>query len=533
MASGGRKELAAAMSAVFANRSLRRLQLAWAGAITTDGAQNIALAVYAYQAAGVGGVGVLGLVRSIPAAVVGPLTGGIVDRFRARVPGVVLAIRAVLFAVMAVALALDAPLALTFGLAAVETAVYSLYWPAQAALLPALASTPHELTAANVTATIIENGGALAGPVLAGVALAFAGASAVFTGCAVVGGLSAVAVVRLRAGSPHRDAQRPTDILAGYRTLTHERDPRSIISLYLAQTFCLGALNVLVVVVALRVLQAGQDAVGFLTGAVGVGGLLGSTVAIALVGRRRLAVPFGLALLLWGGALATVAGAPGRISAVLLLSAVGAANALGDVTALTLLQRVVRERVLGRVLSIVEGLWWAMLGFGGAVAALLIGAVGARTALLVTGGSLALLAVTRTAALRGIDDRAAVPVRQIRALEKVPMFAGQSPLAIERLAFDLVSVTAGPGEVIMRAGEPGDRFYMIDAGTVRVTRAITVTLGPGDHFGELALLNDAPRNATVEALDDVRLFALDRADFLSAITRRSSGRDGAAIMAAR
>src|SRR5205823_3782982 len=163
------------------------------------------------------------------------------------------------------------------------------------------------------TSTIIENGGTLAGPVLAGVVLAFAGAAVVFAGCAVVLALAAVAVVTLRAGDDGRGEHSSTDMLAGYRTLIRERDPRLIMVLYLAQTFCLGALNVLVVVIALRLLAAGQDAVGFLTGAVGVGGLVGSTGAIALVGRRRLAVPFGLALLLWGAALATVAGAPGRL----------------------------------------------------------------------------------------------------------------------------------------------------------------------------------------------------------------------------
>lgn len=203
----------------------------------------------------------------------------------------------------------------------------------------------------------------------------------------------------------------------------------------------------------------------------------------------------------------------------------GGCTAVVDVCAINLLQRIVKERLLGRVLGVVEGAWWGTFGVGSVAAAALVDAVGPRTAMAVIGGLLAAVGVASTRVLGSVDSRAQAPERELAALRAVPLFAGQPPLALERMAQQLVPVTFAPGEGIVVEGEAGERFYMVDAGAVQVwgPAADGVELGPGAWFGEIALLHDVPRTATVRAVTPVRLFALDRDAFLAAVTTHPPG----------
>lgn len=514
-------QVLAGLTASLRNADLRRIQLAWALCTTADLAQEVGLAVYAFSAGGVAGVGLMGLVRALPAATIGPLASGLADRHRReRVLLGLLASRAVLLGAVAGVLVVGGPSAAVFVLAAVDATAYAAYRPAQMALLPDLARTPEELTASNVVVTATENLGGLVGPGLSGVLLAVSGPGAVFAGSALLTGAAAAGATGVRPETRPRTATKPTRdaMFGGFQTLLQNSGPRAVLLLYLAHTLCFGALNVLIVVSVLELFDLGQGAVGVLMAAFGAGGLGGSVVALSLVGRSQLAGPFRLALVVWGAALALDSLVPHVLVLGGTLAVTGAANAVVEVCAVNLLQRIVRERVLGPVLGVLEGVW-GMFGLGSVAAAALVHAVGIRAGLATTGGFLVAVALITARALAAAEAKTQAPERELAALRGVPMFIGQPPLALERLALTLDPVSLSAGEWVMHKGDPGNGFYMIDEGTVSVSAdAGPVELGPGDWFGEVALLADVPRTASVQTVTPVRLFALERDDFLAAVT---------------
>jgi MFS family permease len=524
-----RGQLAESLSAfrdVFRNADLRRLELAWAGSVAGEWSYVVALAVFAYQAGGATAVGLVGVIRFLPSAVAAPFTALLGDRYpRARVMLGTDIVRAVALAVAAAAVFADAPAGAIYGLAGFVSLVSTAFQPAQAALLPSLARRPEELTAANVASSTIESVGSFAGPALGGVLLAVTGTGVVFAATAGTFAWSALLVARIGAGErKEREVAvgggRARTALAGFRTIGSEPRLRLLVGLYAAQTLVAGALNVLIVVTALELLDLGESGVGFLNSAVGAGGLAGVVVALALVGRRRLASDFRLGLILWGVPIVLIGVWPEQASVFALLALLGVGNTLVDVAGLTLLQRAVPDEVLARVFGVLESLVVGTIGLGAVAAPLLVAMLGIRGALIATGALLPLLAVLTWRRLARIDTALAVPERQLALLRALPLFAPLPAAAIEHLAASLIPVTAAPGAEIIRQGEGGDRFYVVAEGEVDVAvdGAPGARLGPGDSFGEIALLRDVPRTATVTAAGEASLFALERDEFIAAVT---------------
>ena len=524
-----RGQVAESLSAfrdVFRNADLRRLELAWAGSVAGEWSYVVALAVFAYQAGGATAVGLVGVIRFLPSAVAAPFTALLGDRYpRARVMLGTDIVRAVALAVAAAAVFADAPAGAIYGLAGFVSLVSTAFQPAQAALLPSLARRPEELTAANVASSTIESVGSFAGPALGGVLLAVTGTGVVFAATAGTFAWSALLVARIGAGErKEREVAvgggRARTALAGFRTIGSEPRLRLLVGLYAAQTLVAGALNVLIVVTALELLDLGESGVGFLNSAVGAGGLAGVVVALALVGRRRLASDFRLGLILWGVPIVLIGVWPEQASVFALLALLGVGNTLVDVAGLTLLQRAVPDDVLARVFGVLESLVVGTIGLGAVAAPLLVAMLGIRGALIATGALLPLLAVLTWRRLARIDTALAVPERQLALLRALPLFAPLPAAAIEHLAASLIPVTAAPGAEIIRQGEGGDRFYVVAEGEVDVAvdGAPGARLGPGDSFGEIALLRDVPRTATVTAAGEASLFALERDEFIAAVT---------------
>jgi len=517
---------------VFRNPNIRRIEGAWAASIIAHWAYGIALAVYAYRDGGAAAVGLIGLVRFLPSAVASPFAAVLGDRFRReRVIVCAELTRAVLLAATTVAVMMDGPAVLVYLLAGLVAIAYSAVRPAQAALLPSLAKTPQELTAANVTSSTIESLGIFGGPAIGGILLAATSPDVVF-GCAAGAFLlAAILVSRVRVEKQPEPRERRggvlTEFTAGFVTLAREKGLRILVLLLICQTLVAGALNVLIVVTALQLLDLGEEGVGFLNSAVGIGGLFGAVLSAVLIGRR-LTSNFLIGILLWGIPISLIGVFPEPAPALVLLAFVGLGNTLVDVSAFTLLQRAVPDEVLARVFGAVQGLWVATIGIGAILAPLLIAAVDIRGALMITGALLPVVAILLRSRLSELDA-VPVPEGRLALLRAIDLFAPLPAPTLESLAGSLVPVRVAAGEEVFRQGDIGDRYYIVAEGAVDVVadgRVVAVT-GEGGYFGEIALLRDVPRTATVRAKSEVELLALDREDFIAAVTGHAASADAA------
>ena len=517
----------AVLADVFRSPELRRVESAWAGYYIADWSAFVALSIYAYDFGGAAAVGLLGLVRALPAALGVPAGSAVADRTRReRVLFFVQASRAVALAASAAVVAVGGPHWAVFLLAGITAGLGAAYRPAQLALVPLLARTPQELVATNVSGSILEGLAVLIGPALAGILLTFTGADVVLAICAAISAWAALLVARISSGPyvPARGSGAIADLSAGLRTLAREPNTRLIIGLFASQTFVRGLLNVLLVVTAFRLLDIGQSGVGFLNAAFGAGGLLGGMAGLALVSLRRLARPFAAGLVMWGVPLTLIGIWPHTSWTVVCLAVVGAGNAVLDIAGFTLIQRGIDDAVLARVFGVFEVLVIAALGAGSIVGPLLVDQLGPRSALVVAGSILPVLTIFTFPRLRAIDGAVVIPERQLRMLQSIPLFSPLPPTTLERLAAHLAPVAAVAGTELVREGDAGDLFYVVEAGHVEVTRAgCRVTdLGPGDYFGEIALLRDVPRSATCTAKTNVELYTIDRERFVSAVTGNST-----------
>jgi MFS family permease len=345
---------------------------------------------------------------------------------------------------------------------------------------------------------------------------------------------SAVLVAGLRppAAAPRRASAARwvgREALEGFRVIFRERDIRLIVGLYAAQTLVAGALNVLVVVAAVELLGLGTGGVGFLNAAVGIGGLVGVALTFALVGRRRLAGDFGVGIVIWGLALVLVGLWPEPALALLFLGLLGVGNTLVDVAGVTLTQRAVPEDILARVFGALESVLVGALALGALVAPVLIEQLGIRTALIVTGALLPLFAGLAWGRLRRIDRSAAAPDRELALLRGIPMLAPLPAVTLEQLALALEPVRVPARAEVFAQGDSGDRFYVVADGAVEVAvdGKQTRTVEPGGWFGEVALLRDVPRTATVRTTEDTELFALERDRFVAAVTGHAGSAEAA------
>jgi MFS family permease len=517
---------AAAFASNAVNPNLRRAQLSFLAAWTAEWAFTVALGIVAYRDGGATAVGLVGLLRMVPSAIVAPLAAPLADRGRReRVLVLVSTFRGAAIAAAAIVVAFNGPVLIVYVLAALATVVATLYLPAHSALLPSLCRTGHELASANVVRGFLDSVATLLGPLLAAVILEFTGVSVVFAVAAGASLAAAAILLGLRYVAPPRPAapgavHLMAEAADGIRTIVRNRDLALLNGLAIAQTFTRGALTVFTVVVAFDLLRTGEPGVGTLTAAVGAGAVLGSLAASLLVGTRRLARWFGVGIALWGLPIVLIALFPRRAAALGLLACVGFANALVDLGLYTLMDRLAPNDILARVFGLQESLVSLTVGLGCLVASVLIDLTGVRVAMAAIGSLCPFLVVATWRRLKHPDRYVVELDDEIGLLRGVPMLQPLPLPAIEQLARGLDPVHVSARQAVIRQGESGDRFYVIEKGRADVIGGdrLVTTLGPGEGFGEIALLRRVPRTATVRAATDLDLYALRCDRFLPVVT---------------
>lgn len=467
------------------------------------------------------------------------------DRYpRERVLLVGYLVQAFVFGAAGAGMLLGAPAIAIYIAGAAAAAALTVIRPTQGSLLPSLARTPEELTAANGLSGTVEGAGLLLGPLAAAVILGFSEPGAVFVAGSVacvaasllVRGLPRSAKPALRldvgasAGAPGAVDAVPdahVGLAAGRRLLGSAGDTRLVVGLLGLRMLTSGAVDVLFVLLALEVFRTGESGAGILNAALGLGTVVGGAATFTLVGRPRLAPALALSAVAWGGAIILVGTAAPAWMAPALIALGGIGYAACDVTGRTILQRVTPDDVLARVLGGLEGIGLVGLALGALMVPILVTFIGIRATLVVVGLVLPAGVGMAWIGLRRIDDTAHVPIRELRLLRHSPVFAPLPPPQPETVARRTRWITMATGERVIREGDPGDRYYVIESGRMRVTRLgqeLRVLQGTGVGFGEIALLRDIPRTATVTAIEPCVVLALERADFLAAVTGHEEAR---------
>jgi MFS family permease len=520
----------------FANPGLRRVQLAWMSTMVGQWAYYIALAVYAFDVGGAAAVGLVGLIRTIPAAVAAPFVGLLSDRYaRERVMLFAQIGRFLMLVISAAALAAEAPAWVIFLGAGVMTVLGTAIKPAQAAMLPSLASTPEELTAANVTFSSVESISLFTGPALGGLLLAVTDESVVFLVAAGGAAFAAFLVARVSAERPARAPREQraegflSELSAGYKTIGSEPGLRVVAGLWTAHWLVAGAVHVLLVAAALELLDIGEAGVGLLSAAIGVGGMVGTFVAFGLVTGERLAINFATGLLIRGGALALVGVWPEPAVAYTLLFINGIGNTIIDASGSTLLQRMIPDEIRARVFGALQGMLILGLGVGTILTPVVIELVGVQGAIIATGALLVGLTLLSIPTLSGVRPPSPVPEETLELVRSNALFAPLPEATLEYLASKMATVSHPAATAVFHQGDAGDRYFLIEDGQVEVTvdGHVASTLGRGEGFGEIALLRDVPRTATVTPTTDVILLALERDEFLAAVTGHAESAEAA------
>jgi MFS family permease len=520
------RDTAGSVRSVFRHRALRRIQLALAGSMIGDWAYATAVVVWAYGVGGAKAVGIWSASRYVLMSLTAPFAAGLADRLpRKQVMIASDLIRCLFVVVAAICIAGGTPSAPIYILATLVAMLGSVFRPAQMAIMPSLADEPEQLTASNGLSSTVESLAFFVGPALGAALVAATDVQTVFYVNAATFLWSAALVAPIRPRVAESDGGEDGDgggalaqMLAGFAEIRHSRDLLLVVYLVCAQTIVAGASTVYTVLWAVGILDTGARGVGYVTAVFGIGALLGGFFALSRVSRNKLAADLAVGVALWSVPLLLVVAWPSPFAVFAASIVMGFANPLVDVNFVTVIQRITPDRVLGRVFGAFEGAVIGTMALGAAVMPFLVEWLGLRPALtviaLVVGAPIPLLIPL----IRGLDRRTREP-DGLALLRRLPIFRPLGPTALDSLARQLNRVPVAAGTVVVTEGDIADRFYVIESGRVAVTHGAQFVRheGPGDYFGEIGLLRDVPRTATVTADQDAVLYSLGRTEFLDAI----------------
>ena len=509
------------LAAVARNRCLRRALPAYLLFNVVEWATWIALLVWAYDAGGVTGASLVAVVQLVPGIVLAPVLAVRADRLpRGRALALGYATQGTAFLGASAALGLGAGFWVVVGFATLASVALGATRPVHHAMLPEVAETPEELTAGNAASGSLEAAAVVVGPLASSALILVGGVPGVLGVMGALMLLAAALVAGLRtptpAGGGEMEAAHVTE-----RVTEVLRDPTArVLTVLVAGEYVLvGMLDILLVVLALDRLGMSDAGPGLLNAMIGVGGLVGSAVALVLVGRWRLVPVVALGGIAAGVPVALAGLTESALVAAAVITVCGCGKVVFDVGARTLVQRLLPPRLLTSVFGVQESVMDAGLAIGSLVAPGLVLVAGPSGALVLAGLFLPLLVLATAVPLRRLDRRAVVPRDVADLLRGVPFLALLEPGLLDRLAREARTTVAEAGDRVVVEGDRGDRFHVIESGTVEVTIAgeHVRDLGPGQWFGELALLRDRPRSATVTARERLTLRSVDRDTFLGVV----------------
>lgn len=507
---------------------LRRVMLGYLVFNVSEWAVYLTLLVWAYGVGGVHTASLLALLQLVPSALLATPLSVLLQRY-SRTTALVLgyAAQSVTLLVLAGALFADLPFAAVAAVSVVTAVAVTLTRPAHHALLPEISETTEELTAGNAASGTVEAVATIVGPLASGLLLTVWVPGGVMLVMGLGAGLSVLVLLPLlRRGSASPRPVVARDKGAG-KAIRSDPAARLLCALVAAEYVLVGMMDILLVVLALDVLDMSEAGPGLLNSALGLGGLVGAVFTFVLVGRQRLAPAVVLGAVGVGVPLALASLVPGPVVAVVLIAACGAGKLFFDVANRTLIQRLLPDRLLSAVFGLTETLMMAGLALGTLVAPFAVQVLGGRGAFVLAGVFLPLVALLAATRLRALDAATVVPVDVLAGLRAVPFLAVLAPRVVERLALEARVVDVEAGRPVIVEGDPGEDFYVVVSGSVRVTQRgeYVRDLGPGSWFGELALLRDTPRTATVTASTDLRLWAVGRQAFLTSVGVNETSRD--------
>jgi CRP-like cAMP-binding protein/predicted MFS family arabinose efflux permease len=516
------------------NPQLRTLMATWTAFQTGTFAHSVLIVVFTFSAGGVAAAGAATVLRVLPGGLLGPLAGALANSPRPQLHlSLGIGARCVAMVATVGAVLGGAPVGVVLGLVAADSLMAAAVRPLHGALVVRLADTAAEAAAANAATSSLHSFSALVGPALAGLAVGLAGVGLAFVvpAAAFVAGTTAALLIRVPAAEDARMTStsrsssgylrsRLSAIGAGFRAIVHKPPAAASAVLYVLNTALVGLFCVASASVANDRLRLGAGGITTIMTLYGAGGFVGALAIMSIVGRGHLARVVSMAMGGWALTLAAIGETAVPAAGLALATGCGAAGAIAFAVSPTLVQRSVAREAMVPAAASLQSLYQIAQAAGAMIAPLLIGWFGIPAALATVGGSVVVITALAWPQSRWADALSAEDAAKLAVIRTVPTLAPLSALALEQLARAAAHLAVPAGAEVIRQGDPGDRFYMIAEGLVDVTvdgRWVS-TLGPGGSFGEIALLRDVARSATVTARQNLDLVVVDRAEFIAALS---------------
>ena len=498
-------------------------------------AYNVALVVWVFDRTGsVGWASAVSLARFLPALVFSAYGGVLAERFERRRLVIVLnLISGVTHVLLSLVIGIDAAIVIGLVLAALSTIYSTIYEPAIVALTPQIVGE-RDLAAANSLNAMIDNGAVVVGPALGAILLVWFSPEAAVAVNAATFFYAAFAAARVSVTS------RPSDVtegggkgplgqmVVGFKALAESAIARFLVGFSVAASFFYGTDTVVFVVLSDERLGTDSTGYGYLLAALGVGGVIAAPLVNRLASMPKLGTIIAVGMAVYTLPTAALVVVESPTIAFILQVVRGAGTLVVDVLAITAMQRTLARDLVARVFGVYLALVLAAISLGAFAAPVLIDLFGLDPSLLILGLVPAALLLTGIRRLRAVNEQAAERLaavgHRIDAFEASPLFAALTRPGIEQLAAVAEEIRAEPGTAIVTQGERADAVYLIAEGRVAVSahgdgagEVAVAELGAGDYFGEIGILEEAPRNATCTAIEACDLFRVGAEEFLAAV----------------